>query len=138
VKFLGWVLALGVAMQFVPFGHEHTNPPVLQQPEWDSPKTRDLARRACFDCHANETKWPWYSSIAPASWLVQRDVKDGRRHLNFSEWSKPQKHAKDAAEQLESGEMPPWFYLPLHPEAKLTAEEKAALIAGLKEMPGPK
>jgi len=67
---------------------------------------------------------------------VQDDVDGGRHHLNFSEWDKPQRHAHDAAEEIENGDMPIWFYVPLHPAAKLSAEEKSALIAGLKKMPG--
>jgi hypothetical protein len=130
------VLAIGLAIQVVPFGREHSNPPVLLEPSWDAPQTRELAARACFNCHANQTTWPWYSNLAPVSWLTQRDVNQGRLHLNFSEWSKPQKHAKDAAEEVDKGEMPPWFYLPMHPEAKLSAEERTALIAGLRNMFG--
>lgn len=131
-KIIGGIFALGLLMQLVPFGHQHSNPPVLLGPGWDAPKTGELARRACFNCHSNETLWPWYSNIAPVSWLTQRDVNGGRRHLNFSEWNRPQKHAKDAAEQVERGDMPPWFYLPMHPEAKLSPEERNLLIAGLK------
>lgn len=130
------IFALGLAIQLVPFGHQHSNPPVVLGPAWDTPKTDDLTRRACFNCHSNETLWPWYSNIAPVSWLTQRDVDGGRRHLNFSEWNRPQKHAKDAAEQVERGDMPPWFYLPMHPEAKLSPEERDSLIAGLKQTLG--
>jgi hypothetical protein len=83
-----WVaglVVLGVLIQFVPYGHDHTNPPVMQEPQWDTMQTRPLAKRACFDCHSNETVWPWYSNIAPASWLIYRDVAEGREHFNFSE-----------------------------------------------------
>ena len=130
------VLALGLAIQLVPFGREHANPPVLLEPAWDAPKTRELAARACFNCHANQTTWPWYSNIAPVSWLTQRDVNQGRLHMNFSEWSKPQKNATKAADEVEKGDMPPWFYLPMHSEARLNPEERAALIGGLKNMFG--
>ena len=75
---LAGLLVLGVivfaAIQLVPFGHDHTNPPVVAEPAWDSPETRAFAVTACFDCHSNQTVWPWYSNIAPVSWLVQRDV----------------------------------------------------------------
>jgi hypothetical protein len=98
-----------------------------KEPAWDSSATRELVRRACFDCHSNETKWPWYSSVAPVSWLTQSDVTNGRSRLNFTERDKPQRHAKDIAEMVKSGDMPPWFYLPMHPDAKLTDAEKAAL-----------
>jgi hypothetical protein len=137
-KIIGGIFALALLIQLVPFGRQHTNPPVLLGPAWDTPKTGELARRACFNCHSNETVWPWYSNIAPVSWLTQNDVNGGRQHLNFSEWNRPQKHAKDAAEQVERGDMPPWFYLPMHPEAKLSPEEHNLLIAGLKRTFGSK
>jgi hypothetical protein len=116
----------------VPYGRNHTNPPVHAEPLWDSPRTRELATRACFDCHSNETRWPWYSHVAPMSWLVQRDVDQGRRELNFSLWDRRQKRAKDAAAEVEKGEMPPGAYLMGHPEANLTEVEKADLIRGLR------
>lgn len=132
----GLVLGLLLLIQFVPYGRNHTNPPVRQEPVWDSPQTAALARRACFDCHSNQTVWPWYSNIAPVSWLVQNDVDEGRRKLNFSEWDLPQKEADEAAEQVQKGKMPPWFYLPPHPEAWLSAEEKQAFIRGLQTTTG--
>ena len=136
VRVLLGIVAAGALIQVVPFGHQHTNPPVVREPAWDSPQTRALAKRACFNCHSNETTWPWYSNIAPVSWLTQRDVNGGRRQLNFSEWNKPQRHAGHVVEEIRAGDMPPWFYLPMHPEAKLSAAEKAALIAGFGKMPG--
>ena len=135
-KLLGRIaIGLGVAVvviQLIPYGRNHTNPPLRSEPAWDAPETRALAKRACFDCHSNETQYPRYSNIAPVSWLTERDTLEGRSKLNFSEWNRPQKDAKDAAEEVEKGEMPLWFYVPLHPEAKLTAAEKAQLIRGLK------
>jgi hypothetical protein len=124
-------VALLVLIQLVPYGRDHENPPVRKEPAWDSPATRALAQRACFDCHSNETRWPWYSWIAPTSWLVTHDVTDGRRHMNFSEWDREQKDAHEAPEMVEEREMPPWFYLPAHPEAQLTDAERADLIRGL-------
>lgn len=122
---------VAVAIQFVPYGHDHTNPPILAEPNWDTPKTRELVRRACFDCHSNEVTWPGYSHIAPVSWFVQRDVELGRQALNFSEWTKPQEEAGDAAESVTSGEMPLRPYLWMHPSARLDVTEKAALVRGL-------
>lgn len=72
------LLGLLLAIQLVPYGRDHSNPPGRTEPSWDSPATRELARRACFDCHSNETEWPAYASIAPASWLAQYDVDEGR------------------------------------------------------------
>jgi mono/diheme cytochrome c family protein len=116
-----------VAIQAVPYGRAHTNPPVGREPAWDSPQTRALVARACFDCHSNETTWPWYSHVAPASWLIQRDVDEGRRALNFSEWDRPQKEARESAKTIREGEMPPWYY----PSPQLSAADREALIRGL-------
>ncbi|MEZ4770229.1 MAG: heme-binding domain-containing protein [Caldilineales bacterium] len=73
------LVAVFLLIQLVPYGRDHTNPPVVQEPVWDSPQTEALARAACYDCHSNEVVWPWYSNIAPISWLVQRDVDEGRQ-----------------------------------------------------------
>lgn len=125
------LIVMALAIQLVPYGRDHTNPPVLQEPAWDSPQTRALAQRACFDCHSNETVWPWYSSIAPVSWLTQRDVDEGRAKLNFSEWGRGEQEADEIAEVIREGEMPMPIYLLQHPEARLSAAEKQALIHGL-------
>ncbi|HEX7229427.1 MAG TPA: heme-binding domain-containing protein [Candidatus Binatia bacterium] len=84
------IIVVLLAIQLIPYGHDHTNPPVHAEPAWDNPRTRELAARACFDCHSDQTVWPWYSNIAPISWLIQRDVEKGRSELNFSEWNRPQ------------------------------------------------
>ncbi len=126
----GGALCLGVA-QLVPYGRDHTNPPVVAEPQWDSPQTRALAKRACFDCHSNETVWPWYSNVAPVSWLVQHDVEEGRSKVNFSEWDGEE--ADDILEVVQRGEMPPAQYLPMHPEAKLSATEKETFLSGLEK-----
>ena len=125
------LLVLFVAIQFVPYGRGRGNPPVRKEPAWNSPRTRELVKRACFDCHSNETKWPWYSHVAPVSWLVAWDVEEGRKHLNFSEFDREQKDADEASLQVMNEEMPLWYYLPLHPEARLTPEETVELIDGL-------
>jgi hypothetical protein len=137
MRILKWLLLIAVLIQLVPFGHSHTNPATTQEPAWNSPETRELVRRACYDCHSNTTTWPWYSNIAPVSWLLQRDVNGGRGHLNFTQWDLPQRHAKDVAAQVKSGDMPPWFYLPMHPAAKLTEAEKQSLIDGAAKSLGP-
>ncbi len=125
------LFAVGVGIQAIPYGHSHENPPVVQEPRWDTPQTRELARRACFDCHSNETVWPWYSNIAPVSWLIRRDVEEGRSELNFSEWHRYQE-ADEVVEVIREGEMPPLSYVILHPRARLSAAEREALIAGLR------
>ncbi|MDQ7042126.1 MAG: heme-binding domain-containing protein [Sulfurimonas sp.] len=131
-KFLIVMVLIALAIQFVPYGKEHQNPPVLAQPEWDSPKTKEIFTRACADCHSNETKWPFYSKIAPISWLVQYDVDEGREHFNVSMWGIQKKNDGDEAkEEFEEGEMPPWFYVIAHPEAKLTPLESEIFMKGL-------
>jgi hypothetical protein len=106
---------------------------VVQEPAWDSPETRALAKRACFDCHSNETVWPWYSNIAPVSWLVARDVTEGRDAMNFSDWGQTAQRGQKVARQVQRGAMPPSFYPPMHPTAQLTADERDQLIAGLQK-----
>jgi len=128
---LAVLMGVLLSIQFVPYGRDHTNPPVIAEPAWDSPQTRALFFRACADCHSNETKWPWYSTIAPASWLITRDVTEGRATFNVSEWGRPDNEGDDAAKTVQNGEMPPWFYLPLHPEASLSPAERQQLINGL-------
>jgi hypothetical protein len=123
--------ALLVIFQLVPYGREHSNPGVVSEPSWDQASTRALAVRACFDCHSNETRWPWYSHVAPVSWLVQRDVDVGRREVNFSEWHRTYKEAGESAETVIEGEMPPAIYLLTHPSARLAPEEARALAQGL-------
>ena len=126
-------LVLGgfLLIQLVPFGRDHTNPPVIQEPAWDSPQTQELFTRACADCHSNTTVWPWYSNVAPVSWLVYNDTMEGRQKFNVSEWNRPQE-ADEAAKLVSEGEMPPAIYLPTHPAARLTAAEKEQLIRGLQ------
>ncbi len=119
---------LFVLIQFIPV--DRNNPPVQKEPNWNSPRTKQLAERACFDCHSNETKWPFYSYIAPVSWFVASDVHEGREKFNISEGGSG--HSDEAAEQVEKGNMPMWQYVLMHPKAKLTDKEKTELIAGLK------
>jgi heme-binding protein len=113
------IVVIAVALQLVPYGRRHTNP-------------------SGYDCHSNETVWPWYSHVAPMSWLLQRDVDEGRRKLNFSEWGRPRKEARESAKAVQKGEMPPWYYIPLHPDARLTAAETRALVTGLQATLGAK
>jgi hypothetical protein len=146
-KYLKLILTIGgslvflgligfIAIQFVPV--DRSNPPVVGEPRWNSPQTRALAERACYDCHSNETKWPWYTNIAPVSWLAAHDVEEGRAALNFSEWGVSRGEESEGAapdeivEEVEEGKMPLPKYLLLHPEARLTAMELQALINGLK------
>lgn len=127
-------VALLAVMQVIPYGKNRVNPPVMREPAWNSPATRQLAKQACFDCHSNETVWPWYSKIAPISWLVYWDVVEGREHLNFSEWSGGTRKGEtlhEITKELAEGEMPPLQYTVAHPEAKLDEKSKRMLMDGL-------
>jgi hypothetical protein len=91
-----------------------------------------LLRRACYDCHSNETQWPWYAYIAPISWLAERDVERGRKELNFSEWDSYYPATRRRKLQwiertLRQEMMPPWTYRLLHPSARLNEQELAVL-----------
>ena len=123
------LVGLLLLIQLVPYGRNHSNPAVVAEPEWDSPQTRELAVRACFDCHSNEVVWPWYSNVAPISWLVQYDVDEGRHELNFSEWHAGQE-GHEAAETVRERSMPPRQYLWTHSDARLTDHERAVLNSG--------
>jgi len=125
---VGALLALA---QVVPLAR--TNPPVESEVE-APPGARAVLERSCYDCHSNRTRWPWYAWVAPASWLVTHDVSEGREHMNFSTWNRYDAgeradHLEGIAEMVEQGEMPPWFYLPLHPDARLSEADVAALHA---------
>jgi len=124
------ILIVGfLVIQFVPV--DTSNPAVVSEPKWDSPQTQALAEQACYDCHSNETKWPWYSHIAPVSWVIAREVHRGRRSLNYSEQSAYGEN--ESIETILQGRMPPRQYVLFHPKARLTNADKQALIAGLKK-----
>jgi hypothetical protein len=134
-KLASAAIALLVAAQFVPV--DKTNPPV-ESDVFAPVDVKAILARSCYDCHSNETAWPWYASVAPASWLVARDVHEGREHLNFSTWGSlsPAKRAeayKHIREEVGEGEMPMAIYLPLHPEARLTDADKAAIDAWTRQ-----
>ncbi len=127
--FIGLIVG-GILIQFLPYGHDHTNPPVTTEPQWDSQQTHDLVVRACYDCHSNQTTWPWYSNIAPLSWLIQHDVEEGRSRLNFTAGNR--REVDNVTRMVQSGAMPQWYYVLLHPAANLTPDEKQALVQGLQ------
>jgi mono/diheme cytochrome c family protein len=126
------IFVIFLAIQFVPYGRNHSNPPITGEPNWNSATTKDLFSHACADCHSNQTSWPWYSNIAPVSWLVQKDVEEGRAKFNVSEWGrKSENEGYEAAEEIQSGKMPLTTYLLTHPKADLSNQEKNDLIQGL-------
>jgi hypothetical protein len=124
-----------VVMQFVPYGWRHGNPTVTADAPWPSARSEAIARASCYGCHSNETDWPVYSYVAPMSWLVRYDVDAGREKLNFSEWDREQEEdGHDAAETVEDKSMPPWRYTMIHRDARMSAAERAELIAALEAM----
>ena len=140
-RFVTRTLIVGVAL----FGviqvvrPEKTNPPVdpaqtLQAQFGESHPAVSVVGRACKDCHTNETSWPWYSHVAPVSWLVTHDVEEGREAVNFSSWSsyseeQKTKLMKKLCEEVSEGEMPMSTYTFLHPDAKLSATDVRAICA---------
>ena len=122
------LLVFGLAIQLVPVPRD--NPPV----ESEVPATeavRSILRRSCYDCHSNESRWPWYAYLAPISWWVAYDVHEAREHMNFSTWARydAKEQAKHLEEAWEEGEMPLFYYLWLHPDHKLSASDRTALRA---------
>jgi hypothetical protein len=129
---LGITIASLILIQIVPVPGTKTNPPITTEPVWDSQQTRALAERACFDCHSNETEWPWYANVAPVSWLVTSDVLSGREELNFSTWGTSEEEgSNESTETLFDGTMPLRSYRITHPDARLSADEKQQLAQGL-------
>lgn len=131
LKVLAALAVFGLAIQAVPMNR--TNPPV--QADVDAPApVKAILKASCYDCHSNETVWPWYSKVAPVSWLVARDVSSGRRHVNFSAWNAydaDHRYAivSRAVKEIKRGKMPPWYYLIEHPAGKMTPEKQAVLEA---------
>jgi hypothetical protein len=119
-----------VGAQLVPVRRD--NPPATAAITTPA-EVQEVLETSCYDCHSNLTRWPWYSRVAPVSWLVADDVSEGRGELNFSEWgdySARRKHHKleEVEELVTEKEMPLKIYLPLHPEARLTEAEARTLI----------
>jgi mono/diheme cytochrome c family protein len=127
------VLVIGfLLIQLIPFGHNHTNPPTVSEPNWSSPQARVLVKEHCFQCHSNETAWPWYSNIAPGSWLIAYDVIAGRQQFNFSDWKNNPGELDEMVGAIQEGEMPPIQYWIAHPSSKMNAQQKQELIAALQ------
>jgi hypothetical protein len=126
---IGGAAVVFLLIQLVPYGRSsHSNPPATNAFQWTDPQAEAIARESCYDCHSNETEWWWATNIAPFSWLVQRDVDQGRENLNFSEWDNLP--ATAIHEVVNEGEMPPFQYTLIHPGAKLTDAEKQTLVQG--------
>lgn len=125
-----------VGLQLVRF--PHVNPPV--EGDLSAPlDVKQLLRQACYDCHSSQTRWPWYSEIAPLSWFAYRDVTEGRRRLNFSSWASYTEDPGTETTKLDqisrhlaSGDMAPWYYRWLHPEAHLDEAQRDAIFRWVK------
>jgi hypothetical protein len=128
------LLAVAVLLQLVPYGRDHTNPAVTEDAPWPDGRSRELATAACYDCHSNQTRWPPQSFVAPFSWMVARDVSQGREALNFSTWDEDDGEADDAAEAVADAEMPPLRYVLAHPDAALSEAERQVLVEALEAM----
>ncbi len=125
------VLAIFVAIQFVPV--DRSNPPVETEIE-ASETALSVFKRACYDCHSNQTDWPWYGYVAPVSWIVSGHVDHARQHLNFTTWNRYDAEERlekieEVWEEVEEGAMPPGYYTPMHSEARLSDADRAAIEA---------
>jgi len=138
-KKLKWIFGALVAvfalLQFT--NPARTNPPLppggdISATNPPPPQITALLHAACYDCHSDETKWPWYSHVAPVSWLLVSDVNEGRKHMNLSDWPKDSERAakkmERMSEELDYKEMPPGKYTLLHLEARLTTDQREQLI----------
>jgi hypothetical protein len=135
---VGLIVVFGL-IQLVPV--DRRNPPVEAEIP-APPEVKTVLRSACYDCHSNETIWPWYSYIAPISWLVAHDVHEGRHELNFSTWNRYStkqqvEKLKESLEEIEEGEMPPWFYMAVHRDIQLSARDRAVLRTWARGSPAP-
>src|SRR5215471_16786310 len=123
------VLALMVLIQLVPV--TKSNPPL--ETEISAPSNvQAILNRSCYDCHSNKTVWPWYSHVAPVSWLVSSDVSGARRKMNFTTWNRytseqQVRKVKGIWDEVDKGDMPPWYYLIEHNNARLSADDKSIL-----------
>ena len=130
-KILFAAAAVFVAAQFVPV--ERSNPAIESQiPAPESVKA--VLERSCYDCHSHETRWPWYGYVAPASFLVAYDVREARDEMNFSTWNRYRSDERaemlsDVPNAINDGQMPPWYYLVMHPGARLSEADRALVNA---------
>ena len=124
------MIALLVAIQLVPSGV--VNPMSSRAEISAPPEIQDTLRRSCYDCHSNQTQWPWYAHVAPFSWAVARDIELGRRQLNFSEWgdyypATRRRKLQWMGRALQQEVMPPLSYRLIHPASRLSPQDRAQL-----------
>lgn len=136
---IGFMFLL-VIIQF--FRIDKTNPKIVAENDFifqtNPPEhIQTILKTSCYDCHSNESTYPWYTNVAPISWWIKHHINEAREELNFSTWAsyplKKQKHKlEEVYEEVEEGEMPLPSYLIVHSEAKLTTEQKNELVAWFK------
>ncbi len=125
------IVFLLVLIQFVPTGLPDTiaeNENDLLYNNQIPEQVAVILKTSCYDCHSNETNYPWYSYVAPVSWLVGKDIREGREELNFSEWESlskidKAKHLDNIIDEVSDGDMPMNIYTIIHTDAKLSSEE---------------
>jgi hypothetical protein len=127
------IVGVFVLLQLIPYGHDHGAPPTTKQATL-GPAAAPIAAAACMDCHSNETRWPWYTDVAPASLLVVNDVKGGREHFNLSRWNTPQPDLHEVEDAIAGGDMPPAQYKLVHGDARLSAAQRRTLVAGFRAL----
>jgi Haem-binding domain len=134
------VVALALGAQLVPVARDNPPAPAPALAYASAPVTvRKVFDDSCKNCHSDQTAWPWYSYVAPFSWIVAHDVHRGRRQLNFSQWSsysptKREEKLEAICEQLVNGDMPDGKYLLIHRKARLTQEEQEAVCTWVESM----
>ena len=140
-KILIGLLIIFVIIQLIPANRPDTNTDLsndLITTENVPDEVAAILHKACYDCHSNQTRYPWYSYVAPVSWLVAKDTREGREELNFSEWNTLSKRKKikildEMGEEVEEGEMPMKIYTIIHRDANLMDQERETLINWTKE-----
>ncbi len=137
-KIAAIIILIFVILQFIRV--DHANPPVAEELQIN-PEVKTILQRACYDCHSNETIWPWYSRVAPISWLVANHVREGREELNFSQWQsydakKKAKKLEEIWEEIAKGEMPLKGYTLLHKDASLSDADKQIIKQWSKSLAG--
>jgi hypothetical protein len=125
-----------IVIQFIPANRPTNNPPE----GYDFFKANEvpaeietMLRNTCYDCHSQETNYPWYAHVAPVSWLLAKDVREGRHHLDFSNWGslnllKQMDALDDISDEVELGDMPMPIYIPLHPSARLSDADRDKIV----------
>ena len=138
MKKIYWLAPLGALLAIQLIRPDTTNPPVdpaqdIRQVAQVPADVQSVLEAACFDCHSNESKYPWYSQVAPVSWFVVNHIREGREKLNFSTFGglsmkDRAKALEEAAETVQEGEMPLDSYVWMHPEARLNAAQRDLLV----------